>query len=66
MTDVDKLDFSNLDLSSMSGVIDKIDFSSMSGLKGKSATEILNTSNSSSFSSSFGNILGDKNAALFQ
>lgn len=66
MTNVDKLDFSNLDLSSMSGVVDKIDFTSMSDLKGKSATEILNTSDSSSFTSSFGNILGSKNVSLFQ
>lgn len=65
MTNVDKLDFSNLDLSSMSGVIDKIDFTSMSDLKGKNATEILNTSNSGSFTSSFGNILGSKNSSLF-
>lgn len=66
MTNVDKLDFSNLDLSSMSGVIDKIDFTSMSDLKGKNATEVLNTSNSGSFTSSFGDILGEKNSALFQ
>jgi len=66
MTNVDNLDFSNLDLSSMSEVIDKIDFSSMSGLQGKNATEILNTSNSDSFTSSFGKILGEKNALLFQ
>ena len=66
MTNVDKLDFSNLDLSSMSGVIDKIDFTSMSDLKGKNATEVLNTSNSGSFISSFGDILGEKNSALFQ
>ena len=65
MTNVDKLDFSNLDLSSMSGVIDKIDFSSMSGLNGQNATDILNTSNSGSFTSSFGNILGESNLKLF-
>lgn len=58
MTNVDKLDFSNLDLSSMSGVIDKIDFSSMSGLSGKNALDVLNTSNSSGFTSSFSSILG--------
>lgn len=58
MTNVDKLDFSGLDLSSMSSVIDKIDFSSMSGLSGKNALDVLNTSNSSSFTSSFSNILG--------
>lgn len=66
MTGVDKLDFSNLDLSSMSSIIDKIDFSSMSGLKGKNATDILNTSNSSSFTSSFSDILGNENMSLFQ
>lgn len=58
MTNVDKLDFSGLDLSSMSGVIDKIDFSSMSGLSGKNALDVLNTSNGSSFTSSFSSILG--------
>lgn len=58
MTNVDKLDFSGLDLSSMSGAIDKIDFSSMSGLSGKNALDVLNTSNGSSFTSSFSNILG--------
>lgn len=66
MTGVDKLDFSNLDLSSMSSIINKIDFSSMSGLKGKNATDILNTSNSSSFTSSFSDILGNENMSLFQ
>lgn len=65
MTNVDKLDFSKLDLSGMSGVIDKIDFSSMSNLRGRDATEIFNTSNSTDFSSSLGNVLGTQNATLF-
>lgn len=67
LINVNDLDFSKLDLSGMQDVINKIDFSKMSsGLKGKSATEVLNTSNKASFISSFSEILGDENARLFE
>ncbi len=63
--DINKLDFSNLDLSALSSVMDKIDFTRMSGdLKGKSALDILNTSNKTSFISSFGDFLGESNLNL--
>jgi hypothetical protein len=63
--DINKLDFSNLDLSALSSVMDKIDFTKMSSdLKGKSALDILNTSNKTSFISSFGDVLGESNLNL--
>ena len=65
-SDVNDLDFSKLDLSGMSGIVGKMDCQSMSGLNGQKATDVLDTSSVSSFSSSFGNILGDKNAELFK
>ena len=67
LINVNDLDFSKLDLGGMQDIINKIDFSKMaSGLKGKSATDVLNTSNKTSFISSLIYILGDKNASLFE
>jgi len=52
MTNVDKLDFSKVDLTGLK--IDEIDFTQIKGnYDGKDATKIINTSNASSFSSSF-------------
>ena len=60
MTNVDKLDFSNLDLSGLKDKIGNVDFASMSSsLKGKDASQLLNTSNAEGFSSSFGSMLGN-------
>ena len=60
MTNVDKLDFSNLDLSGLKDKIGNVDFASMSSsLKGKDASQLLNTSNAEGFTSSFGSMLGN-------
>jgi hypothetical protein len=65
-TNVNKLDFSGLDLSSMSSIVDKIDCSSMSDIENKDINDVLDTSSVNGFASSFGSILGDKNAKLFE
>ena len=49
---VDKMNLSNIDLNSISGIFDKVD---LTGLKGKDATKIFDTSNTDNFMSSFGN-----------
>ena len=62
---VDDLDFSKLDLSGLADFVGKIDFNNMAdGLKGKSATDVLNTANKTSFISSLSDILGEKNKSL--
>lgn len=65
MKNVDALDFGNLDLSALGDIINKLDFQSMINISDKDATTVLDTTNSDSFSESFGAILGDKNTALF-
>ena len=65
-SNVNKLDFSNLDLSGMSSVVNKMDCSSLSGLSGKKATDVLDTSSVNGFVSTFSGILGDENAKLFK
>ena len=65
-TNVNKLDFSGLDLSSMSSIVDNIDCSSMSDIENKDINDVLDTSSVNGFASSFGSILGDKNAKLFE
>lgn len=55
MTDVDKLDFSTLDISGLKDHITNTDWTQISA-KGESATELINTSNTTSFESSFKNL----------
>lgn len=58
-TNVDKLDFSNLDLSGLSGKLQDIDWSQVKASNDQEdATKILNTTNAKSFTSSLGTMLG--------
>lgn len=58
-TNVDKLDFSNLDLSALSGKLQDIDWSKVKASEGqKDASRFLNTTNAKSFTSSLGTVLG--------
>lgn len=57
-TNVDKLDFSNLDLSRLSGKLQDIDWSKVKASNGQDATQILNTTNAKSFTGSFETMLG--------
>jgi hypothetical protein len=59
MTNVDKLNFNNIDITSMSDAIDGTDFSGYSSLlQGKDATKLLNTSSKDNFIKSLGGALG--------
>ena len=55
MTDVDKLDFSTLDISGLKDHITNTDWTKIDA-KGESATKLINTSNKTSFESSFKNL----------
>ncbi|MBP9999590.1 MAG: hypothetical protein KBT14_02750, partial [Proteobacteria bacterium] len=58
-TNVDKLDFSNLDLSGLSGKLQDIDWSKVKASNGQEdATQVLNTTNAKSFTGSLETMLG--------
>lgn len=57
-TNVDKLDFSNLDLSGLSGKLQDIDWGKVKVSGDRDATQILNTTNAKSFISSVETMLG--------